>query len=85
MEGNQIDSAAGADECKEVFQLPALQTLKLQGNPIDQATLESVAGYSEFEERRRNKYGKAIASGVMMSSDGLTEAADRAVAGRGRL
>jgi Leucine-rich repeat (LRR) protein len=83
MEGNQIGSA-GADECKEVFQLPALQTLKLQGNPLDQATLESVAGYSEFEGRRRKKYGKAIAAGVMMSSVGLTEAADRAVAGRGR-
>lgn len=54
-----------------------LQTLSLHDNPITPATLEATEGFEEFEKRRRTKFDKQIAAGVLMGKAGLDEGVDR--------
>lgn len=54
-----------------------LQTLSLHSNPICMDTVQATEGYEQFEERRRSKYTKAIAGGVILDSKGLDEGVDR--------
>lgn len=55
----------------------ALQTLSLHGNPITPATLEATEGYADFEARRRTKFDKQLAHGVLLGAKGLDEGVDR--------
>ncbi|GAX78144.1 hypothetical protein CEUSTIGMA_g5586.t1 [Chlamydomonas eustigma] len=55
----------------------ALQTLSLHGNPIVPDSIQETDGYKEFETRRRQKYSKAIAGGVLMGPRGMDEGVDR--------
>lgn len=55
----------------------SLQTLALHGNPIDMGHVETIKGYAEFEERRRSSYDKAVAAGVLLSTNGFEETAKR--------
>lgn len=56
----------------------SLQTLSLHGNPITPDAIEATEGHATFEERRRTKYNKAIAGGVLLGAKGLDEGVDRA-------
>lgn len=57
----------------------SLQTLALHGNPIDMEHVETIKGYREFEERRKSKYDKAVASGVLLSKNAFEETAKRSL------
>lgn len=54
----------------------ALHTLLLHSNPISAQVFEATEGYEAFEQRRRTKYNKNIATGVSMGK-GLQEGIDR--------
>ncbi|KAL3156631.1 hypothetical protein ABBQ38_000916 [Trebouxia sp. C0009 RCD-2024] len=54
----------------------ALHTLLLHSNPITAQAFEATSGFPEFEQRRRTKYNKNIATGVSVAS-GLQEGIDR--------
>lgn len=65
----------------EIFKdCAALQTLSLHGNPLVPDSIQETPGYQEFEARRRQKYDKAIAGGVLFGSRGMDEGVDRKVA-----
>lgn len=55
----------------------ALQTLSLHGNPISPDSIQETAGYQAFEDRRRQKYSKGLAGGVVMGPRGMDEGIDR--------
>ncbi|KAL6752608.1 hypothetical protein V8C86DRAFT_2752114 [Haematococcus lacustris] len=55
----------------------ALHTLSLHGNPITPDALQSNPAFDAFEKRRRQKYDRSIAGGVMLGSRGLDEGVDR--------
>ncbi|KAF5827449.1 hypothetical protein DUNSADRAFT_634 [Dunaliella salina] len=55
----------------------ALHTLCLHGCPIGPAQLQANPGFHAFEERRKGKYDKAIAGGVLMGAKQLDEGVDR--------
>lgn len=55
----------------------ALQTLALHGNPISLERLEATDGFAVFEARRKSKWDKSVAAGVLLGSSRLDEAADR--------
>ncbi|KAK9819798.1 hypothetical protein WJX72_002478 [[Myrmecia] bisecta] len=59
------------------LQCAALQTLSLHSNPITIEVLQATEGYQAFDERRRSKFNKAIATGVLLGSGGLDEGVDR--------
>ena len=62
----------------EVFiNCAALQTLSLHGNPIVPDSIQETEGYQAFEERRRQKYSKGLAGGVVMGPRGMDEGVDR--------
>lgn len=54
----------------------ALHTLLLHSNPITAQAFEATNGFHDFEQRRRTKYTKNIATGVSVGS-GLEEGIDR--------
>eukprot|EP00208_Stichococcus_sp_RCC1054_P006410 CAMPEP_0206146792 /NCGR_PEP_ID=MMETSP1473-20131121/31462_1 /ASSEMBLY_ACC=CAM_ASM_001109 /TAXON_ID=1461547 /ORGANISM="Stichococcus sp, Strain RCC1054" /LENGTH=280 /DNA_ID=CAMNT_0053543485 /DNA_START=118 /DNA_END=961 /DNA_ORIENTATION=- len=49
----------------------ALQTLSLHDCPITFVELEATEGYEEFEQRRRTKFTKVIASNAMLPTGGM--------------
>lgn len=55
----------------------ALQTLSLHSNPIIPDRLQETEGFQVFEQRRRQKYSKVIAGGVLMGPRGMDEGIDR--------
>lgn len=56
----------------------SLATISLHGNPITPEALQQTDGFAEFEARRRNKYTKTLATGVLLGPGGLDEGVDRA-------
>ena len=54
-----------------------LQTLALHGNPITIEVLESTKGYDKFEARRKAKWDKTVAAGVLLGQSRMKESADR--------
>jgi len=57
----------------------ALNTLSLHGCPIKPDVLQANPAFDTFEKRRREKYDKVIAGGVLMGSRGMDEGVDRLV------
>lgn len=55
----------------------ALQTISLHNNPVTIQDIENTEGYTLFEERRKGRLDKAIASGVLLGASGLDEGIDR--------
>mmetsp|Transcript_112 Transcript_112/g.386 ORF Transcript_112/g.386 Transcript_112/m.386 type:complete len:287 (+) Transcript_112:196-1056(+) len=55
----------------------SLQTLSLHNNPITPAALQGTEGFEEFESRRRTKFDKMLAAGVLLGPRGLDEGVDR--------
>lgn len=73
LDNNRIDAVPS----QVLVHCIALHTLSLHNNPITPAALEGTEGFQEFERRRRTKFDKQIASGVLMGSRGLDEGVDR--------
>mmetsp|Transcript_11543 Transcript_11543/g.29486 ORF Transcript_11543/g.29486 Transcript_11543/m.29486 type:complete len:279 (-) Transcript_11543:5-841(-) len=74
LDGNRIEGVPPA----VLQRCVALQTLSLHGNPITPAALEATEGFADFEERRRTKFDKQLAHGVLLGKAGLDEGVDRA-------
>lgn len=54
-----------------------LQTLALYGNLITIQTLEATKGYDKFEERRKAKWDKTVAAGVLLGRSRMKESVER--------
>ena len=61
--------------------LPCVQTgfipLSPSSSTYTSSLWQETEGYKVFEDRRRQKYSKAIAGGVLMGSKGMDEGVDR--------
>ena len=55
-----------------------LQTIALHGNPITIEKLQETKGYPEFEARRKAKWDKTLAAGVLLGASRFDEGFDRA-------
>jgi hypothetical protein len=55
----------------------SLQTLALHGNPLTLEKLQETKGYAQFEARRKAKWDKTLAAGVLLGTSRFSEAADR--------
>ncbi|PKU68299.1 LRR repeats and ubiquitin-like domain-containing protein [Dendrobium catenatum] len=54
----------------------SMQNIALHSNPITSDQFQQMAGFVEFEERRKRKFDKQINSNVLMNSKGLDEGID---------
>ena len=73
LDGNRIEAVPP----EVLLRCSALQQLSLHNNPITAASLEATEGYPEFEQRRRTKFDKQIAAGVLIGPKGLDDGVDR--------
>ena len=56
-----------------------LQTIGLHSNPLTLDTLQQTKGYAEFEARRKLKWDKSIAAGVLLGGNHFDEGVDRSI------
>ena len=75
-ENNMIDSLPS----EIMLYCENLQTISLHGNPLTLEKLEETKGYAEFEARRKAKWDKLLAAGVLLGAGRFDEAADRSTA-----
>lgn len=73
VENNKIQSVPS----EVLLHCVALQTLALHGNPLTIEQLRETKGYEEFEARRKAKWDKSIAGGVLLGPSRFDEGADR--------
>lgn len=73
LENNKIKSVPS----EVLLQCVALQTLALHGNPLTIEQLRETKGFAEFESRRKAKWDKSIAGGVLLGPSRFDEGADR--------
>lgn len=73
-ENNMIDAVPP----EMMLYCESLQTLALHGNPLTLEKLQATKGYAEFEARRKAKWDKSIAAGVLLGGSRFDEGADRA-------
>ncbi|KAG7672500.1 putative Plant intracellular Ras-group-related LRR protein 7 [Nannochloris sp. 'desiccata'] len=74
-ESNTIDSVPS----EVLLYCENLQTIALHGNPITLEKLQETKGYSEFEARRKAKWDKSLAAGVLLGASRFDEGFDRAI------
>jgi Leucine-rich repeat (LRR) protein len=73
-ENNMIDNVPS----EVMLYCENLQTIALHGNPITLDKLQEAKGYSEFEARRKAKWDKSLAAGVLLGASRFDEGFDRA-------
>lgn len=78
LDGNAISSVPPA----VLLGCMALETISLHDNPITPDQLQATQGFAAYEARRRGKYSKTLAAGVLLSSGGMDEGVDRQITPR---
>jgi Leucine-rich repeat (LRR) protein len=73
-ENNMIDNVPS----EVMLYCENLQTIALHGNPITLEKLQETKGYTEFEARRKAKWDKSLAAGVLLGVNRFDEGFDRA-------
>jgi Leucine-rich repeat (LRR) protein len=73
-ENNMIDNVPS----EVMLYCENLQTIALHGNPVTLEKLQESKGYLEFEARRKAKWDKSLAAGVLLGASRFDEGFDRA-------